>query len=154
VVLTGGTINYREGGEESSRTFDSGEVAMLEPTTHDHSVVGSPMEFLLIKIAPQAGGGAGAQEYPNLTANVVLENDQVIVQQVTAEPGNWAGDHSHGGNQLAVVLQGASMTYREGGEETVETYEDGDVYWVEETAAHDHSITGDAAWDGYVITLK
>ncbi|MEJ2153607.1 MAG: hypothetical protein P8Y29_11880, partial [Gemmatimonadota bacterium] len=32
------------------------------------------------------------QAYPNLTSNVVFENDQLIAQHVTAEPGVWAGE--------------------------------------------------------------
>ncbi|MDH3284659.1 MAG: cupin domain-containing protein [Acidobacteriota bacterium] len=156
VVLEGATLTYREGGEEESRTFASGELFSIEPTaSHDHAVTSdSAIDFVLISMAAHEGGTGAAQKYPNQAADVVLENDQVIVQRVMAEPGKSSGEHSHSGSQLAVVLEGAPLAYREGGEEKVVAYESGNVYWVDKTAAHDHVVKGDKAWDGYVITLK
>ncbi len=92
------------------------------------------------------------QAYPNLTSNVVFENDQLIAQHVTAEPGVWAGEHSHSGDQIAVVLKGGEEIQREGGEETKRTFADGEVIAVEPTAAHDHMFSGDGA-EFVLITL-
>jgi quercetin dioxygenase-like cupin family protein len=46
------------------------------------------------------------------------------------------------------------MTYREGGEETVVTYEEGDVFWIEATEAHDHGITGESTVEAIIVTRK
>jgi quercetin dioxygenase-like cupin family protein len=156
VVLKGGTVKYMEGGEETERTYADGEAFMLDPTeSHDHTVLGDAgMEFILITLAPTAGGGGSAQEYPNQSANVVFENDRVIVQRLTFEPGGWAGEHSHEGGQLVVVIKGGTQAYREGGEETGRTFADGDVFMVEATDAHDHAITGAEGVESILITLK
>lgn len=92
------------------------------------------------------------QAYPNLPSDVVFENDQIVAQRVTAEPGTWAGEHSHPGGQIAVVLKGATQISREGGEETERTFSAGEVVAVEPTEAHDHMLSGDGA-DFVLITL-
>ncbi len=94
------------------------------------------------------------QTYPNNTGEVVLENDRVVVQRFIVEPGQWAGDHSHPGNQILVILKGGETTFREGGEERVETSEDGSVVWIEATEAHDTGNTGDNSIEFLIITLK
>lgn len=154
IVLTDGTIDYRTDGEETSRTFERGEATLLESTTHDHAVAGeSAMEFLLVKVTPSDATGSEAQTYPNATADVVAENDHVVVQRVVSEAGGWSGEHAHPGNQLAVVLEGATMAYREGEETTEKVYETGRVYWLDAVDAHDHSVV-EGTFDGYIITLK
>jgi len=97
---------------------------------------------------------AAQQTYPNNTGEVVLENDRVVVQRFIVEPGQWAGEHSHPGNQIAVILKGGETTFREGGEERVEISEDGSVVWIEATEAHDHGNTGDNSIELLIITLK
>ena len=156
VVLNGGTVLFREGGEETERTFAHGDVFMLEPTeSHDHAVTGDAgIVFILISMAPGEGGAAGAQQYPNESADVVLENDLVIVQKLAFEPGVWVGEHGHTGGQLVVVLKSGTMTYREGGEETQRTFAAGDVFVVEPTDAHDHAVTGDVGVESILITIK
>ncbi len=94
------------------------------------------------------------QTYPNLTGEVVLENDRVVVERFVVEPGQWNGEHSHAGNQIAVILKGGETTFREGGEERVETSEDGSVVWIEAIEAHDHGNTGDEPMELLVITFK
>ena len=156
VVLKGGTVLFREGGEETERTFADGDVFMLEPTeSHDHTVTSDAgIDFILISMAPSAGGAAGAQQYPNESADVVLENDLVIVQQLAFEPGVWVGEHGHAGGQLVVVLQSGTMTYREGDEETQKTFAAGDVFVVEPTDAHDHVVTGDLGVESILVAMK
>lgn len=92
------------------------------------------------------------QAYPNLPSEVVFENDQIVAQRVTAEHGVWAGEHSHGEGQIAIVLKGATQIYREGGEETERVFKAGDVIAVEPTEAHDHMIASDGA-DFVLITI-
>ena len=156
VVLKGGTMTFREGGEETEVTYEDGQVVWAEATeAHDHGVTGdSQIEFILISTAPTEGMGGGMQDYPNITTDVVFENEHVVAQRLVTEPDQWAGEHSHAGGQMAVVLKGGPLTYREGGEETQVTYEDGDVFWVEPTEAHDHAATGESGVEVILITFK
>ena len=156
VALKGGIQTYREGGEETDVTYEDGDVFWVEPTeAHDHAVKGdSPIEAILISMAPMEGMGGGMQEYPNITTDVVFENERVVAQRLVTEPGQWAGEHSHVAPQMVVVLKGGTMTYREGGEETQVTYEDGDVFWIEPTEAHDHAAMGEVPGDAILITFK
>jgi quercetin dioxygenase-like cupin family protein len=156
VVLKGGTVKYVEGGEETERTYAAGDAFMLEPTeAHDHAGMGDDgMDFVLISMAPGEGGAAGAQEYPNASADVVFETDRVIVQKLAFEPGDWAGEHGHVGGQLVVVLKGGTQTYREAGEETERIFANGEVFVVEPTDAHDHAITGAEGVESILITMK
>ena len=93
------------------------------------------------------------QVYPNIPAPMLFENDEIIAQSWTSEPGVWAGEHSHMGNQLVVVVKGGTILYREGGVETPVTYQDGDVYWIKATT-HDHSGGGDSPVETILITVR
>ncbi len=93
------------------------------------------------------------QVYPNIPAPMLFENDEIIAQSWTSEPGVWAGEHSHMGNQLVVVVKGGTILYREGGVETPVTYQDGDVYWIKATT-HDHSGGGDSPVEMILITVR
>ena len=92
------------------------------------------------------------QKYPNVPAEVVFENDKVVVQKVNYEAGKWTGEHFHAGNQLVVILKGGTTTIKEGGEERKTTDKAGDVLWVNAREAHDHvSATGSEI---ILITIK
>ena len=93
------------------------------------------------------------QVYPNIPAPMLFENDEIIAQSWTSEPGVWAGEHSHMGNQLVVVVKGGTILYRKGGVETSVTYQAGDVYWIEATT-HDHSGGGDSPVETILITVR
>lgn len=153
VVLEGGTVTYREGGDEITRTFEAGDVAAVDAIdSHDHAS-DAPMSFVLLSIAPGEGGAGAAQDYPNSPAEVVLENDHVIAQRLVAEHGTWAGEHGHAGGQLVVVIKGGTMTYREGGEEIERTFSAGEVFEVEPIENHDHMVTSDSV-ESIILTLK
>jgi quercetin dioxygenase-like cupin family protein len=156
VVLKGGTITYREGDEETPVTYEDGDVFWVEPTeAHDHATTSeSTFEVVLITIAEIEPGSGARQAYPDMPADVVFENERVVAQRISVEPGQWAGEHAHTGSQLVVVLKGGTQTYREGGEETSVTYEDGDVFWVEPTEAHDHGVTSESPLAAILITIK
>jgi quercetin dioxygenase-like cupin family protein len=132
VVLEGGTQMYREGSEETTVTRETGDVFWVEPTeAHDHVVTGdSPFTRILVTIAETEGMSGTTQTYPNMTLEVVFENERVVAQRISNEPGQWAGEHSHAAGQLVVVLKGGTLTYREDGVETPVTYSVGDVFSV------------------------
>jgi quercetin dioxygenase-like cupin family protein len=153
VAITGGTTTYREAGEETSVTRAPGEVFWVDAVAaHDHAVQDDVIA-ILVTLADAPAGMAGAQAYPNVTPDVAFDNDRLVAQRLSIEPGSWAGEHSHAGNQLVVVLKGGTMVYREGGEDTEVTYADGEVFWIDAVEAHDHTAK-DAPVDAVLITLK
>ncbi len=148
VVLKGGTVKYIEDGVETERTYADGDAFMLEPTeSHDHTAMGdASVDLILISMAQGEGGAASAQAYPNESADVVFENDRVIVQKLAFEPGSWAGEHGH--------AKTGTVTYREGGEDTERKRAVGDVFVVEPIDAHDHAVTSDTGVESVLITIK
>ena len=99
-----------------------------------------------------AGIAVGQLSYPDADdPAVVLENDHVVVQKFESQPGNWVGVHEHGGNQLVVILEDATLIYKEGGEEMTKEYKAGDVYWID-AVEHDHkAVTPGGA---VIVTVK
>ncbi len=92
------------------------------------------------------------QKYPNAAEPaVVLENDQVVVQRMELEPGEWVGEHSHNGNQLVVSLSKMSLIYKEGGKESERTFEVGDVMWID-AGKHDHKALNKGT--AILVTVK
>ncbi len=104
----------------------------------------------LVIFAP-AGILLAQQKYPSVESPVLLENDRVVVQRTDFEAGAWVGEHSHAGNQLAVILDANELLYKEGEKETTESYKPGDVLWVD-AVKHDHkSLSGGTS---ILITIK
>lgn len=137
-------------------TYKAGDVYWVQPTLgHDHATT-SPAAFegILISIAPGTSMRGAKQTYPNVTADVVFENEQVIAQKLASQPNVWSGQHSHTGGQLVVVFKGGTVTYREGGQETPVTYKAGDVFAVEPTQGHDHALTSGSALESILITMR
>lgn len=99
-------------------------------------------KVLVIAIVLVVVGAAGVlvaqQKYPsNAEASVKLDNDKVVVQEISFKEGVWTGEHSHEGGQLVVILDDTKMLYREGGEEVERSFSKGDVFWIE-PVTHDH----------------
>ena len=155
VSIDGGTQTYRVDGEETDVTYAVGEAFWVDAIeSHDHVVKEVGLSAVIITLKELKAGMGTGQTYPNVDPTVVFENDYVIVQKLSQEPGQWAGEHSHAGNQIVVVLKGGTTTYREGGEETEDTRADGEVFWLEATEAHDHATTSDSATEALLVTLK
>ena len=154
VTLEGGTMVYREAGEETEVTYVDGQVFWVDAVaSHDHAAKDATLQAVILTLADAEMGSGTAQAYPTTTPDVVFENDRLIVQLFTAEPDAWVGEHSHDGNQLVVVLRGGTMTYREGGEDTDVIYGNGEVFWIDAVAAHDHAAK-DTPLEALLITLK
>lgn len=93
------------------------------------------------------------QTYPSsATADVIFENDEVIVQKIVFAPGGWVGEHPHAGNQLVIPLEASSVTYRENGVEREEKLAKHQVKWVETTQGHDHKENSGGAF--LLVTIK
>ena len=113
--------------------------------------------FLLLAASPIATQESYHQHYPNIEGEVVFENDRVVVQKYTVEPGQWEGVHTHSGNQLYVHIQGGEWTVRYGDEKETSVAEDGSVGWmpkVELSQDHESGNTGTTPIEFLWITLK
>ena len=106
---------------------------------------------MAVVILAPAGILLAQQQYPKAESPVLLENDRVVVQRNDFEAGAWVGEHSHAGNQLAVVLDETEVVYKEGEKETTESYKAGDVFLVD-AAKHDHKSVSRGAV--ILITIK
>jgi len=80
----------------------------------------------------------------------VLNNEAVNVTKVTT-PAGWVGEHTHPGNQMAIVLSPVTMTYSEDGKEFTKEYNVGDVVWID-SVTHDHSTNVERTY--LMLTLK
>ncbi len=103
-----------------------------------------------------AGQQAGVH-YPNIPGELLLENDKVIVQKFTVEPGEFEGLHTHPGNQIYVHIKGGEWTVRRGGRENVSQAEDGSVGFygaIGEEENHESGNSGDTPIELVWVTLK
>ena len=80
----------------------------------------------------------------------VLNNKAVNVTKVTT-PARCVGEHTHSGNQMAIVLSPMTMTYSEDGKEFTKEYDVGDVVWIDRVT-HDHSTNVERTY--LMLTLK
>ena len=167
-----------KGGEWSGRLGDEleysevispdGQVGWMDaiPLSADHdsgNTGDTPIDLIYVTlksddpIAPDVEHTA--QHYPNIPLALLLENDQMIVQRVQVEPGQWEGVHSHPGKQVFIHIKGGEWSGRRGGESTITTVvrEDGAVGWmdaVDLSEEHEFGNTGDTTIDLIWITLK
>ena len=84
------------------------------------------------------------------TFDTILDNDKVNILRIHT-PAEWAGEHTHPGNQIAIVLEPVTMTYKEDGNEFSKSYEVGDVIWVD-AVTHDHRPSVERTF--LMVTLK
>lgn len=80
----------------------------------------------------------------------VLDNEKANVTKVTV-PAGWVGEHTHPGNQMAIVLSPVTMTYKQDGKEFTREYSVGDVVWVD-SVSHDHTTNVERTY--LMLTLK
>lgn len=82
-------------------------------------------------------GAYSQQSYPELPSPpVVLENQFVMVQTMHTFPA-WAGEHTHPGKQIAVVIDPFRVVYKDSSGEHEQSYKAGDVFWID-AITHDH----------------
>ncbi len=116
--------------------------------------------FLLV------GANSLAQQfYPNISGEVLLDDERVVVQRFRLEPGEWEGIHAHPEYQLVIVLQSSDeLTERLGDSETVLTIDEEQrqqsmsVFWrpgpVELSDRHETGNTGTRPLEWIAITFK
>ena len=105
------------------------------------------------------------QEYPNIDGETLLEDDRIVVQRFTLEPGQWEGIHEHPEYQLVIVLKSTDeLVYRYRGSERVfrdsegEEPDDISAFWrpgpVHISDQHESGNTGSRTLEWIAITFK
>lgn len=95
--------------------------------------------------------------YPNLdvaTPEVVFDNEYLLVQQLRSQPGVWSGEHGHAGNQFGVSFGAATTQLIVGDEQTTNTAEAGDFFWVDAVESHNHRQISEEPRYLFVATIK
>ncbi len=70
-------------------------------------------------------------DYPNIDSELLLENDRVVVQRFTIQPGQWEGIHRHPPNQLYIQLTDGDWSYKSNGKTELFSMAAGEVSWNE-----------------------
>ena len=98
------------------------------------------------------------QYYPNIPGELVLENEKLVVQRFTVQPGEWEGIHRHPPDQLYIHIKGGEWTVKYGDEATTSYSPTGEIGWdetaTELSALHESGNTGDEPIDLVWVTLK
>jgi quercetin dioxygenase-like cupin family protein len=99
------------------------------------------------------------QTYPNISPELLLENDLLIVQRVQIEPGQWTGIHGHPGNQVYIQIKGGNLAERRNGDQSSppSSLEAGSVGWMdayELDEAHEVGNAGDTTIEMVLVTIK
>lgn len=170
VHIKGGEWSGRLGGEieYSAEYSPDGEVGWMDTIPlsagHDSGNTGdAPIDLIYVTlkddapIAPEIEHAP--QAYPDISAELVLENDRMIVQRVQVEPGQWTGIHSHPGNQVYIHIKGGIWSERRNGMQSPPSpfLDAGSVGWIDATGpgeTHEAGNTGDTTIDFVLVTLK
>ena len=170
VHIKGGEWSGRLGGkpEYSGIVSPDGEVGWMDPIPlgagHESGNTGkTPIDLIYVTLkgdTPIAPGTEHApQTYPNLSPDLLLENDRMIVQRTRLDPGQWTGEHSHPGNQVYIVIKGGTWSERRGSLLTGQTtfVQAGSVGWVNSVdlgERHEVGNTGETAIEFVLVTIK
>ncbi len=116
--------------------------------------------ILLLAVTP----AAAQQLYPNITGEVLMEDERVVVQHFVLEPGKWEGIHEHPEYQLVIVLQRSEEVTMKFGDEVrvVEVSEEDRermrVFWrpgpVALSDEHESGNTGTRPLEWIAISFK
>ena len=111
------------------------------------------LAFCLVAVLSAAAGAFAVQQsYPNQPDTpVIFENDRVVVQKIDFKAGQWSGEHSHGGVQIAVAITDMEQLVKADGKEMTRKLKPGEVLWVDK-GTHDHKMLKDGT--AVLITLK
>jgi predicted metal-dependent enzyme (double-stranded beta helix superfamily) len=98
------------------------------------------------------------QYYPNIPGELLLENDKLVVQRFTIQPGQWEGIHRHPPDQLYIHIKGGEWTVKYGDGATTSYSPTGEIGWddsaTELSELHESGNTGDESIDLVWVTLK
>jgi hypothetical protein len=121
VFIQGGVLTSHATGR--STLWKDGRVAWFSATDREDdgstNTGGSPIEMDLVTLkrvplvaAPGARPKYQYLNYPNIPGEDLLENDLVIVQRFTVNPGQWEGVHAHHPDMLYIHIRGGQWAAR------------------------------------------
>jgi hypothetical protein len=132
----------------------------------------TPIEMIWVTLKPAAPSSAAAAvvgssvpkyrylNYPNIPGEDLLENDVVIVQRFTVNPGQWEGVHAHHPDMLYIHIKGGQWAVRSK-HEPEHAYPapspDGKVGWeptIDISEGHESGNIGKNPIDLIWVTLK
>jgi len=169
VFVKGGVLRSESG---RSTLWKDGRV--LWPNAADGAGAGgtnagsAPIELICVSLKPvvPASAAAGGKpkyrylDYPNIPGEDLLENDWVIVQRFTVNPGQWEGVHAHHPDMLYIHIKGGQWAARSN-KEPQHPYPkpspDGGVGWmptIDLSEGHESGNIGKDPIDLIWVTLK
>jgi predicted metal-dependent enzyme (double-stranded beta helix superfamily) len=130
----------------------------------------TPIEMIWVTVKPVASSPTAAApesapkyrylNYPNIPGEDVLDNDLVIVQRFTVNPGQWEGVHAHHPDMLYIHIKGgqwATRSKREPEHPYPTPSPDGEVGWmptIDISEGHESRNIGKDPIDLIWVTLK
>lgn len=172
VFIKGGVLTSRTTGR--STLWREGRVLWQNATdAADDGSTNSgttPIEMVWVTVKPVVPRPAGAApgqkvkyhylNYPNIPGEDLLENDQVIVQRFTVNPGQWEGVHAHHPDMLYIHVKGGQWATRSNKEPEhayPDSSPDGEVGWmptIDISEGHESGNIGMNPIDLIWVTLK
>ena len=170
VHIKGGEWSGRLGGEVEywGEVDEDGAVGWMDAIPmdagHESGNTGdTPIDLIYVTLKDDApitpDIERSPQTYPNVSPELVLQNDRLIVQRVRMEPGQWTGIHSHPGNQVYVQIRGGILAERRNGDQSSppSLLEAGSVGWIDAIdldEGHDVGNAGDSPIETILVTIK
>ena len=126
----------------------------------------TPIEIICVNLKPWTSVSSTGKpkyrylNYPNIPGEDLLENDLVIVQRFTVNPGQWEGVHAHHPDMLFIHIKGgqwAAKTYTESEHPYPKASPDGEVGWmptIDLSVGHQSGNVGKEPIDLIWVTLK
>ena len=169
VFVKGGVLTSSEG---RATLWRDGRVlwrsASERPDTGSTNTGATPIVLICVNLKPWPRTPPGSHakpkyrylNYPNIPGEDLLENDLVIVQRFTVDPGQWEGVHAHHPDMLYIHIKGgqwAARTYKEPEHAYPDASPDGGVGWmpaVDLSVGHQSGNIGTAPIDLIWVTLK
>ncbi len=170
VFIKGGVLRSQSG---RSTLWKEGRVLwqnLTAPADGGSTNTGStPIEIICVSLKPVAPASAAAPgakpkyqylNYPNIPGEDLLENDWVIVQRFTVNPGQWEGVHAHHPDMLYIHIKGGQWAARSKSEAEhayPEPSPDGEVGWMPTiplSEGHESGNIGKNPIDLIWVTLK
>jgi hypothetical protein len=170
VFIKGGVLTSQGGRSTLWRDgrvqWQSATAAVDEGSTNTGA---APIEMIWVTLKPVAAGAPAPTgsppkyrylNYPNIPGEDLLENNLVIVQRFTVDPGQWEGVHAHHPDMLFIHVKGGQWAVRSKHEpEHVypDASPDGEVGWeptIDISEGHESGNVGKSPIDLIWVTLK
>jgi quercetin dioxygenase-like cupin family protein len=176
VFVKGGMLTSREGRATVWRDGrvlwrDAGTSSDLASTTNTGA---APIEMIVVTLKTVVTASGKSEpgsppssapkyrylNYPNIPGEDLLENESVIVQRFTVNPGQWEGVHAHHPDMLYIHIKGGQWAARSKHEPEhayPEPSPDGEVGWmptIDISEGHESRNIGKDPIDLVWVTLK